>query len=36
MRTTDMADELFSAAAQPLPAGVRLATARHGGVTVTG
>ena len=35
MRTTDMADELFSAAAQPLPAGVRLATARHGGVTVT-
>ena len=36
MRTTDMADELFSGAAQPLPAGVRLATARHGGVTVTG
>ena len=35
MRTTDMADELFSSAAQPLPAGVRLATARHGGVTVT-
>ena len=35
MRTTDMADELFSGAAQPLPAGVRLATARHGGVTVT-
>lgn len=34
MRTTDMADELFSGAAQPLPAGVRLATARHGGVTV--
>ena len=35
MRTTDMADELFSGAAQPLPAGVRLATARHGGVTGT-
>ena len=35
MRTTDMADELFSGAAQPMPAGVRLATARHGGVTVT-
>ena len=35
MRTTDMADELFSGVAQPLPAGVRLATARHGGVTVT-
>ena len=35
MRTTDMADELCSGAAQPLPAGVRLATARHGGVTVT-
>ena len=35
MRTTDMADELFSGAAQPLPAGVRLATVRHGGVTVT-
>ena len=35
MRTTDMADELFGGAAQPLPAGVRLATARHGGVTVT-
>ena len=35
MRTTDMADELFSGATQPLPAGVRLATARHGGVTVT-
>lgn len=35
MRTTDMADELFSGTAQPLPAGVRLATARHGGVTVT-
>ena len=24
MRTTDMADELFSGATQPLPAGVRL------------
>ncbi len=36
MRTTDMADELFcSGPRQPLPAGVRLATARHGGVTVT-
>ena len=35
MRTTDMADELFSGAAQPLPGGVRLATAKRGGVTVT-
>ena len=35
MRTTDMADELYSGVAQPLPAGGRLATARHGGVTVT-
>ena len=35
MRITDMADELFAPAQEPLPAGVRLATARHGGVTVT-
>lgn len=34
MRTTDMADELFAAEGQ-LPAGVRLATAKRGGVTVT-
>ena len=35
MRSTDMADELFGAAGGALPAGVRLATAKHGGVTVT-
>lgn len=36
MPYTDMADELFGAQrAGELPAGVRLATARHGGVTVT-
>lgn len=36
MRFTDLADELFGAAEQgALPAGVRLATAQHGGVTVT-
>jgi spore protease len=33
-RQTDMADELFGRAAQP-PAGVRMVTARTGGVTVT-
>lgn len=36
MRFTDFADELFgSGAGDALPAGVRLATARRGGVTVT-
>ena len=35
MRSTDMADELFGTAGGALPAGVRLATAKHGGVTVT-
>ena len=35
MRYSDMADELFGAADSTLPAGVRLATARQGGVTVT-
>lgn len=36
MPYTDMADELFGGqSAGELPAGVRLATARHGGVTVT-
>lgn len=35
MRTTDMADELFGTARGEAPAGVRLATAKHGGVTVT-
>ena len=34
MRSTDMADELFGAA-DALPGGVRLATAKRGGVTVT-
>ena len=34
MRSTDLADELFGTA-KALPAGVRLATAKHGGVTVT-
>ncbi len=34
MRSTDLADELFGTA-KTLPAGVRLATAKHGGVTVT-
>ena len=34
MRLTDMADELYAAAAD-LPGGVRTATARRGGVTVT-
>ena len=34
MRSTDMADELFGAA-DALPGGVRLATAKQGGVTVT-
>ena len=34
MRLTDMADELYAAAAD-LPGGVRIATARRGGVTVT-
>ena len=35
MRFTDMADELFGTAEEALPAGVRLATAKRGGVTVT-
>lgn len=35
MRFTDMADELFGTAEGALPAGVRLATAKRGGVTVT-
>ena len=36
MRLTDMADELYAApACSALPGGVRAATARHGGVTVT-
>ena len=35
MRFTDMADEMFGAAQGALPAGVRLATAKRGGVTVT-
>ena len=35
MRTTDMADELFRGPETELPAGVRLATAKRGGVTVT-
>ena len=34
MRLTDMADELYTAAAD-LPGGVRAATAKRGGVTVT-
>ena len=34
MRSTDLADELFGGSAS-LPAGVRLATVRHGGITVT-
>ena len=36
MRLTDMADELYAApACSALPGGVRVATARHDGVTVT-
>lgn len=35
MRFTDLADELYGEAGGSVPAGVRLATARHGGVTVT-
>ena len=35
MRTTDMADELFRGPETELPAAVRLATAKRGGVTVT-
>ena len=35
IRTTDMADELFRGPETELPAGVRLATAKRGGVTVT-
>ena len=35
MRFTDMADEMFGAAQGALPAGVRLATAKRGGVTIT-
>lgn len=35
MRTTDMADELFRGPETELPAGVRLATTKRGGVTVT-
>ena len=34
MRTTDMADELFRGPETELPAGVRLATAKRGGVTL--
>ena len=34
MRLTDMADELYTAATD-LPGGVRAATAKRGGVTVT-
>ena len=35
MRFTDMADEMFGAAQGALPAGVRLATAKRGGGTIT-
>ena len=35
MRFTDMADEMFGTAQGALPAGVRLATAKRGGVTIT-
>lgn len=35
MRYTDMADELFGAQVQALPAGVRMTTAKQGGVKVT-
>ena len=35
MRFTDMADEMFGAAQGARPAGVRLATAKRGGVTIT-
>ena len=35
MRFTDMADEMFGAAQGAMPAGVRLATAKRGGVTIT-
>ena len=35
MCTTDMADELFRGPETELPAGVRLATAKRGGVTIT-
>lgn len=35
MRYSDMADELFGAEKEELPAGVRLASAKRGGVTVT-
>ena len=35
MRRTDMADELFGQMQSGVPAGVRLATAKQGGVTVT-
>lgn len=35
MRYTDLADELYRAPGAALPAGVRMATARRGGVTIT-
>ena len=35
MRYTDLADELYHAPEDALPAGVRVATAKRGGVTVT-
>lgn len=35
MRSTDMADELFRTPETALPAGVRMATAKQGGVTIT-
>lgn len=35
MRFTDMADEMFGTAQGAMPAGVRLATAKRGGVTIT-
>ena len=35
MRETDLADELFRAPDSAPPTGVRVATARRGGVTVT-
>ncbi len=35
MRETDLADELFRAPGSAPPTGVRVATARRGGVTVT-
>lgn len=35
MRDTDLADELFQAPPHTLPGGVRMATAKQGGVTIT-